>query len=145
MITYMKKLSVAACIMVFALMAISAIAQDDTVGFWKVQHNDKEIASVPLNGEQTYFVTGLADSDLIQVFYYTESPCKKCMCKLELRDENGVVIRTMERKGYGDNVPFTITGKNLNEMFTKGRVYMYFSGKYDGWMPWILLGSLRGK
>jgi len=139
----MKKLSTILCIAVFTIAALSTRAQEDTIGFWKIQYNDKEIAPVTLNGEQTYYLTLLTDTDKVNVFYYTESPCKECLCKLELRNEDGAVIKTMQRKGYGDNKPFYLQGKELEDMFAKGRVYMYFTGKYDGWMPWILMGSLR--
>ncbi len=137
-----------ASILLFGLafsFCLKAFAQDDTIGFWKVQKDNTEIIPVTINGEQTYYITSLTDSDRIDVYYYTESPCKKCLCKFELRNENGETVKTLERKGYGDNRPFEIPGKELNPMLAKGRVYMYFSGRYDGWLTPVFMGALRTK
>jgi hypothetical protein len=130
-------------IIVFVTVALKAFAQDDTIGFWKIQYDNKEISAITLNGEKTYLISSVGDTNKLDVFYYTESPCRKCECKLELRDENGNTIRTIDRKGYGDNRPFQFNGKELGKQLAKGRVYMYFSGKYDGWLPWVFMGALR--
>ncbi len=120
-------------------------AQDDTVGFWKITENGKEISPVTLNGEPCYLLETLSDSALMCIYYYTESPCAKCMCKLQVRDTNGAVLNTIERKGYGNNVPFSFPGKNLKGWLSgrNGRFYLYFSGRYDGWMPWVFLGEVK--
>jgi hypothetical protein len=135
--------------LLLALLAIcfysAAIAQDDTIGFWQVQYNGKEVSPVSLNNEHTYLLASISDTDRVNVFYYTESPCSKCLCKLELRNENGIAVKTWERKGYGDTRPFPLLGKDIGPLLKKGRVYMYFSGKYDGWLPWVFLGALRLK
>lgn len=133
-----------ALLLVFSLPAMRLKAQDDTIGFWKVQYMSKEIIPVNLDGEQqTYLVSGINDTSTLNIFYYTESPCRKCLCKMAFRDENGNTLNTIERKGYGDNRPFMINAKDLNYWLNKGKVYMYFSGKYDGWMPWIFMGALE--
>lgn len=124
---------------------LAAKAQEDSIGFWKIQNNNKEIGPVCINGVQTYLISSPDDTGKLDIFYFTGSPCKKCLCKLELRDENGNPLKTFERKGYGDNSPFEIMGKELSPMLAKGRVYMYFSGKYDGWMPWVPMGALKAK
>lgn len=96
-----------------------------------------------LNSESTYLIDTIADTDKIKVFYFTESPCDKCHCKLQVRGGSGNDLKTIERKGYGNNVPFVFTGKEINDMMSAGPVYLYFSGKYDGWMPWVFLGELK--
>lgn len=130
-------------IALFCLFAFIARAQDDTVGFWQVQYKGKEISAVNLNNEQSYPLPELTDTNSLFVFYYTESPCRKCLCKLEVRDENANVLKTIERKGYGDMRPFLLQASELKQWLDKGKVYMYFSGKYDGWMPWIFMGALK--
>jgi hypothetical protein len=132
-------------IVLLGLSSLRALAQADTIGFWKIQYDSKEISPVTVNSEQTYFISAISDTSKLDIFYYTESPCKKCECKLEFRDENGNTIKTMDRKGYGDNRPFQLQGKELSAQLSKGRVYVYFSGKYDGWLPWVFMGALRLK
>lgn len=129
----------------FLISTVVLYAQDDTIGFWKITENGNEISALTLNNEPTYLLGSLSDSSDMKVYYYTESPCKTCLCKLEVRDTVGVALRTIERKGYGDNIPFSFSGKELKAWMPlgKGRVYLYFSGKYDGWMPWIFLGAVK--
>jgi len=98
-----------------------------------------------MNSEPSYIFPAMNDTDQVKIFYYTESPCAKCQCKLEFRDESAKPWKTMQRKGYGDNTPFVLTGAELAPQLAKGRLYMYFSGKWDGWFPWIFMGALRIK
>ena len=133
-------------IILFLLLSSISIyvkAQDDTVGFWQVQRNGKEVSPINVNNEQTYYLANLNDTDKVNIFYYTESPCAKCLCKLELKDESGRVVKKFERKGYGDTRPFPSTGKDLNPILEKGRIYMYFTSKYDGWMTPVFMGALK--
>ena len=132
-------------IFVFLLMACNTRAQEDTVGFWQVTYNGKEIRPVMVNSESTYLLDSIADSAKINVFYYTESPCKKCLCKLQIRDEDSHDLKTIQRKGYGDSTPFPFKGYEIRQMMGGKKLYLYFSGKYDGWMPWIFLGALKKK
>lgn len=134
------KLLFVLCLLAFIY---KAKGQEDTVGFWKIQFNNKEINPVTLNSEQSYIILALNDTDKVSIFYYIENPCKKCLCKVDLRNETGVVWKTIQRKGYGDNIPFVFTGKELEPQLAKGRVYMYFTGKWDGWMSPVFLGALR--
>jgi hypothetical protein len=120
-------------------------AQDDTVGFWQITINGKEISGVNFNNEKTYFIDSLGDSDRVNVLYFNESPCKKCPCKLQFRDGDNHEIKTIERKGYGDNPPYKFTGAEIKQMMQNKKLYLFFDLKYDGWDPWIFMGALRRK
>jgi hypothetical protein len=132
-------------LVIMLLTSLACIAQDDTVGFWQVSYNGKEVRPVMMNSESTYLLDTITDSAKINIFYFTESPCKNCQCKLQIRDENSKELKTVQRKGYGDNTPFPFTGKEIKQMMQGKRIYLYFSGKYDGWMPWVFLGALKTK
>ncbi len=120
-------------------------AQDDTVGFWKVTDNGKEVSAVTINNESDYFLEPVTDSTVVSVYYYTESPCRNCLCRLLARDTQGVALKTIEHKGYGNNIPFSFSGRDLKTWLPggAGKFYIYFSGKYDGWMPWEFLGAIK--
>jgi len=133
------------CLLAFLSLSCIANAQEDTVGFWQLTYNGKEIRPVMMNSESTYLLDSIADSARINIFYYTESPCKKCPCKLQIRDENSKDLKTIQRRGYGDNAPFPFKGYEIKQMMAEKKIYLYFTGKYDGWMPWIFLGALRKK
>ena len=135
-------------VLVIALGAYSqrAHAQNedvDTVGFWKVQCHGNEISAVTINSEKTYFLSSVNDTDKVDIYYYNATPCAKCQCKLQLHDTSGITFKTFERRGYGDSRPFTLIGKDINPELAKGRVYMYFIIRYDGWEPPIFIGALR--
>ncbi|HXB13669.1 MAG TPA: hypothetical protein VNZ45_16900 [Bacteroidia bacterium] len=132
---------------IIILMALAFVcrAQDDTVGFWQVSYNGMEIRPVMMNSESTYLLDTITDSAKINIFYFTESPCSKCQCKLQVRDANSNELKTIQRKGYGDSSPFPFTGKEIKQMMGGKKIYIYFSGKYDGWMPWIFLGAMKTK
>jgi|ERR1700722_14918020 hypothetical protein len=130
-------------VIISLVISFTCWAQDDTVGFWQVSYNGKEVRPVMVNSESTYLLDTITDSAKINIFYFTESPCSKCQCKLQVRDENTKELKTIQRKGYGDSTPFPFTGKEIKQMMAGKKIYLYFSGKYDGWMPWIFLGALR--
>jgi hypothetical protein len=140
---------------IFLLLPIGAMANKnqtvlvDTVDFWRIQLNKRELLATYPSGKRTpgeaiYFIDKITTLDMVSIYYYTDSPCSDCPSKIELRDGNHNVIKIIEKNF--DDTPFLLTGSEVEKILTDNdKVYIYFTGKYKAWRPWTLLGALMVK
>lgn len=134
---------------VFMMMAASVYAgnvqnaADSITDSWSVTYNGKEILAYTLNGVSTYLFDSIADNGVITIDYYTEEPCAKCQKRLQLRDENGNVLTTIQKDGFGAGDPFRLPGKQFRELMHDKKVYLFFSANPDGWGTWVFLGLVK--
>ncbi|MBN8573433.1 MAG: hypothetical protein J0M05_05940 [Candidatus Kapabacteria bacterium] len=121
----------------------------DTVDFWEIILNGRELLPTRTHNEKThvfgnatYILDSISDKDLLYILYFTDTPCSDCPSKIELRNKNGNVIKTME-KAF-DNSPFQLTGVEIKNLLSDSdEVYIYFTGKHKHWRPWRLLGIVK--
>lgn len=116
---------------------------DSITDSWVVTYNGKEILSYKLNGIPTYLIDSIADDGIITVDYYTDIPCAKCQKRLQFRDENGQVLATVQKDGFGTGDPFRLPGKQFRELMHDHEINLFFSANPEGWGTWVFLGMVK--
>lgn len=115
----------------------------DTNATWSVIYNGREVLAIKMAGINTYLIDSIGDNDKILVDYYPNDNCEKCHSRLQFRDENGKVLATMEKEGYGAGAPFAIPGKQFRELIHNHKISLFYSAKPDEWTRWRLLGVIK--
>jgi len=115
-------------------------ARPDTIDFWIIKLNGKEIIPSGNFKERIYVIEKVSDIYRFEIGYYTDTPCPNCPSKIELRNDKGLVIKKLD--GTFDNSPFQISGTELKKLIPEnGKLYIYFTGKKGKeWRQWINLG-----
>lgn len=121
----------------------------DTTDGWRICLNDTITLEKQSNGDKNdfaaYYFDKIIDSDTIDIFYFTDAPCSNCKSKIELRNFNSIVLKTID-KNLDNSTPFRLTGNELKELLSDNdRVYIYFTAKHIDWRPWMLLGIMKMK
>jgi hypothetical protein len=119
------------------------VAKGDTTDSWSVVYNGKEILGFKIDGNTTYIIDSIADNGLITVDYYTEHPCPKCQSRLQFRDENGIILATVQKEGFGEGEPFRLPGKQFRQIMRSHKLSLFFSANPEGWGTWVLLGVVK--
>jgi hypothetical protein len=138
-------------ILFFVLLAASAQASnvtclpDSISDTWSVIYNGKEILPININGTKNYMIDSIADDAKIVVDYYPSQECAKCQSRLQFRDDNGKMLATIEKEGFGDGDPFKIPGKQFRQLIHNHKIYLFFSANPNGWGRWLLLGVVKTK
>ncbi len=134
-------------ILLFVLLVTGAYAnngrRDTVTDSWSVSYNGKEILAYKINSVTTYLIDSIADNSTILIDYYTAEPCAPCLSRLQFRDDNGKVMATVEKKGFGVGEPFRLPGRQFRQLMKNHKLFLYFSANPDGWGTWILLGVVQ--
>lgn len=116
---------------------------DSTGDSWSLTYNCKEILAYKVNGNNNYLIDSIADNASITIDYYTDKPCPKCQSRLQFRDENGKILATVQKEGFGEGEPFRLPGKQFRQLMRNHKMYLFFSANPDGWGGWIMLGIVK--
>lgn len=125
------------------LHASNLTAKGDTTDNWSVIYNGKEILGFKIDGNIMYLIDSIADNSQITIDYYTEKPCDKCQSRLQFRDENGKILATVQKDGFGAGEPFRLPGKQFKQLMHNHKLYLFFSANPDGWGTWVMLGIVK--
>jgi hypothetical protein len=126
-----------------SLHASNLAVKGDTTDNWSVIYNGKEILGFKIYGNIMYMIDSIADNGQITIDYYTEKPCDKCQSRLQFRDENGKILATVQKDGFGSGEPFRLPGKQFRQLMHNHKLYLFFSANPDGWGTWIMLGIVK--
>jgi len=125
------------------LKASGQNAHDTITDSWSLVYNGKEIPAFTISNISTYLIDSLSDNDVIVVDYYTQEPCDKCQCRLQFRDENGKMLATVQKNGFGSGDPFKLPGKQFRQLMHDHKIFLFFSANPDGWGKWLFLGLVK--
>jgi hypothetical protein len=142
----MKKLLYTLLFIAFAAAAEAGMhktIKDSITDSWSFTINGKEIPAFTIDGISTYLVDSIADSDKIIIDYYTQQPCTKCQCRLQLKDENGKMLAMIQKNGFGEGEPFRLPGRQFRQLMHNHKMFLYFSANPDGWGTWVFLGMVK--
>ncbi len=126
-----------------SLHASNLAVKGDTTDNWSVIYNGKEILGFKIDGNIMYMIDSIADNGQITIDYYTEKPCDKCQSRIQFRDENGKILATVQKDGFGSGEPFRLPGKQFRQLMHNHKLYLFFSANPDGWGTWIMLGIVK--
>jgi len=126
-----------------SLHAGNLSVKGDTTDNWSVIYNGKEILGFKIDGNIMYMIDSIADNGQITIDYYTEKPCDKCQSRLQFRDENGKILATVQKDGFGSGEPFRLPGKQFRQLMHNHKLYLFFSANPDGWGTWVMLGIVK--
>jgi hypothetical protein len=126
-----------------SLHAGNLTVKGDTTDNWSVIYNGKEILGFKIDGNIMYMIDSIADNGQITIDYYTEKPCDKCQSRLQFRDENGKILATVQKDGFGAGEPFRLPGKQFRQLMHNHKLYLFFSANPDGWGTWVMLGVVK--
>ncbi|MGP8217066.1 MAG: hypothetical protein ACLQQ4_15970 [Bacteroidia bacterium] len=138
------------CFLIFFIFSFAAtyagniISKPDSVtDSWSLTYNGKEILAYTINGISTYLIDSINDNSFITIDYYTEVPCEKCQSRLQLKDEDGKVLATIQKNGFGTGDPFKLPGRQFRELMHNHKMFLFFSANPDGWGTWVFLGMVK--